>query len=58
MIKASKKYENLVTFGCSFTTGHLLGNEGSWGFSLAKLLNSGHVIKVEGVQIQIWLRMS
>ena len=48
MIKASREYENLVTFGCSFTTGHLLGNEGSWGFSLAKLLNCEHVNKGGG----------
>ena len=48
MIKTNKKYDNLITFGCSFTTGHNLGDEGSWGFSLAKLLNCNHVNKGGG----------
>jgi len=48
MIKSYKNYENLITFGCSFTSGHLLGDEGSWGFALSKLLNCNHVNKSGG----------
>jgi hypothetical protein len=48
MIKTDKKYDNLVTFGCSFTMGHLLGEEGSWGYSLSKLLGCNHINKGGG----------
>jgi hypothetical protein len=48
MIKINKQYDNLITFGCSFTTGHKLGDEGSWGFSLSKKLNCTHVNKGGG----------
>jgi hypothetical protein len=48
MIKSYKKYENLITFGCSFTGGHLLGEEGSWGFALSKLLGCNHINKAGG----------
>jgi len=48
MIKSNKKYDNLITFGCSFTIGHNLGDEGSWGFALAKKLNCNHINKGGG----------
>lgn len=47
-IKTTKKYDFLVTFGCSFTTGHQLGNEGAWGHFLAKRLDCEHINKGGG----------
>jgi len=43
IIKTNKKYDNLVTFGCSFTSGHVLGDDGAWGHFLAKKLNCNHI---------------
>jgi hypothetical protein len=42
LINTDKKYKSLSTFGCSYTTGFLLGDKGSWGFHLAELLNCKH----------------
>ena len=42
-IKTNKKYDFLVTFGCSFTSGHVLGDDGAWGHFLAKRLNCKHI---------------
>jgi hypothetical protein len=43
LINTNKKYKSLVTFGCSYTTGFFLGDKGSWGFHLSKLLGCEHV---------------
>lgn len=48
LIKTDKKYDNLVTFGCSFTHGHFSGEEGSWGFQLSQLLNCNHINRGAG----------
>ena len=46
--QTNKKYDNLITFGCSFTGGHHLGEEGSWGYVLSNLLGCYHVNKWGG----------
>ena len=48
LIRTDKKYDNLITFGCSFTGGHHLGEEGSWGYVLSNLLGCYHVNKWGG----------
>jgi hypothetical protein len=48
LIDLNKKYDRFVTFGCSFTHGHFLGEEGSWGFQLSKLLNCDHINRGAG----------
>jgi len=48
LIKTDKQYDNLITFGCSFTHGHFLGEEGSWGFQLSQLLNCNHLNRGAG----------
>ena len=48
LINPNKKYDKLITFGCSFTHGHRLGEEGSWGYNLSKLLNCNHVNRGSG----------
>jgi hypothetical protein len=48
LINPNKKYKKLITFGCSFTQGHLLGETGSWGYQLSKLLGCEHVNKGGG----------
>lgn len=48
LIKTNKQYDNLITFGCSFTQGHFLGERGSWGFQLAKLLDCNHINRGAG----------
>ena len=45
LINPNKKYNNLVTFGCSFTTGFRLGNRGSWGQHLSDRLGCNHINK-------------
>ncbi len=42
-IKINKKYNKLVTFGCSFSDGWIYGKENSWGFFLSELLGCGYV---------------
>jgi hypothetical protein len=42
-IQVNKKYDFLVTTGCSFTSGHLLEEEGQWGEYLADKLNTQHI---------------
>jgi hypothetical protein len=48
LINPYKKYDRLITFGCSFTHGHRLGEEGSWGFCLSKLLGCNHINRGSG----------
>lgn len=43
LIHQNKSYDRLVTTGCSFSSGFLLGREGSWGAVLAKRLDCEHV---------------
>jgi hypothetical protein len=45
LINPNKKYKNLITFGCSFTTGFMLMNEGSWGQHLSERLGCEHINK-------------
>ena len=45
LINPNKKYKKLITFGCSFTTGFNLGNDGSWGQHLSDLIGCLHVNK-------------
>lgn len=42
LIDPHKKYKRLVTFGCSYSTGHKIGETGSWGYHLSKVLNCEH----------------
>ena len=42
LIDLNKKYDSFVTFGCSYSTGHLIGDVGSWGHHFSKLLNCEH----------------
>ena len=39
LIRLDKQYEKLYVVGCSFTTGFLEKDKGSWGAYLAKKLN-------------------
>jgi hypothetical protein len=39
-ININKQYKKLYAFGCSITTGHHLGMEGSWSYHLARKLNT------------------
>lgn len=48
IINTNKKYDFLVTFGCSFTGGHDLGPNGAWGHFLANRLGCNHVNKAGG----------
>jgi len=48
VIKTNKQYDSLVTFGCSFTGGHNLGDNGAWGHFFAKRLGCKHVIRSGG----------
>lgn len=40
--------KNLLTVGCSFTEGHYLGKEGSWGYYLSKFTNTNFINKGSG----------
>jgi hypothetical protein len=42
LIDLNKKYDKFVTFGCSYSNGHKIGETGSWGYHLSKLLNCEH----------------
>lgn len=42
LIDLDRKYSKFVTFGCSYSTGHLIGEVGSWGYHFSKLLKSDH----------------
>jgi hypothetical protein len=42
LINLNKKYDKFVTFGCSYSNGHKIGETGSWGYHLSKLLNCEH----------------
>lgn len=42
LIDFNKKYDKFVTFGCSYSTGHLIGETGSWGYHFSKLLGCEH----------------
>jgi hypothetical protein len=42
LINPNKKYDRFVTFGCSYSNGHQIGETGSWGYHLSKLLNCTH----------------
>jgi hypothetical protein len=35
----SRLGDKFVTFGCSYSNGHKIGETGSWGYHLSKLLN-------------------
>lgn len=48
VIKTNKQYNYLVTFGCSFTSGHWLGDQGAWGHYLAQRLNCKHLNQAGG----------
>ena len=43
LINPNKNYKDLITFGCSYTTGYVLGEQGSWGYHLSKRLGCNHV---------------
>ena len=45
LINPNKKYKKLVTFGCSFTTGFMLENKGSWGQHLSERIGCDHINK-------------
>ena len=45
LINPNKKYKNLITFGCSYTTGYHIGEEASWGYQLSLLLGCNHINK-------------
>lgn len=45
LINPTKQYKKLVTFGCSFTTGFMLKNEGSWGQHLSERMGCEHINK-------------
>lgn len=42
LIDFNTKYNKFVTFGCSYSTGHLIGEAGSWGYHFSKLLDCEH----------------
>ena len=42
LIDFNKKYDKFVTFGCSYSNGHLIGETGSWGHHFSKLLDCEH----------------
>jgi hypothetical protein len=39
VINPNKKYKKFLAFGCSFTSGHNYGEDGSWGKYLGKMLD-------------------
>ena len=43
LINPNKKYDRLVTFGCSFTEGWLYKEQGTWGDFLSQNLGCNHV---------------
>ena len=45
LINPNKKYKKLLTFGCSFTTGFMLENKGSWGQHLSERIGCEHINK-------------
>lgn len=48
LIKSNKQYDFLVTFGCSFTGGHQLREQGAWGHFFAQRLGCKHVNRAGG----------
>lgn len=48
LIDPNKKYDKLITFGCSFTEGWLYKDQGTWGDFLAQNLKCYHVNKGGG----------
>ena len=48
LINPNKKYDKLITFGCSFTEGWLYRDQGTWGDFLSQNLQCEHVNKGGG----------
>ena len=48
LINPHKKYDKLITFGCSFTEGWLYRDQGTWGDFLSQNLQCEHVNKGGG----------